>query len=100
VRYIFKNVLLAALNQAKAGTQMSVEIVKPGQAVIAYTGEENRVAAVPGHLAAPTLERDEGGLPLRMLLAKQLVERNDGRLRMVYLTEKERNAIELELPIA
>lgn len=100
VRYILKNIFLAALTQTKAGTRMKIEIDRPGHLKITYTGEATRVPAVPAHLGA-ALASDLNGdsLPLRILLARQLTERNHGHLKIDRL-EQEQDAIELEFPVA
>lgn len=100
VRYILKNIFLAALNQTKAGTRMTIDLDRPGHLKIIYTGEATRVAAVPAHLgAALAADLNGGSLPLRILLAKQLAERNHGHLKIDRL-EREQDAIELEFPVA
>lgn len=100
VRYILKNIFLAALTQTKAGTRMKIDLDRPGHLKITYTGEATRVPAVPAHLG-PALASDLNGdsLPLRILLARQLAERNHGHLKIDRL-EPEQDAIELEFPVA
>jgi len=97
--YILKNVLLAALSQAKMGGEITLEIAGDGSIIIAYLREAARMASISQYLTtAAQAHSTEGALPLRMLLAKQLIERNNGRL-VINQSDPEKDILRLEFPI-
>jgi DNA-binding NtrC family response regulator len=97
--YILKNVLSAVVSQAKVGTEIGVEIQKEGMVVISYLREGPRMASITQYLGSLSEAAGENILPLRMLLAKQLVERNGGEIA-VDSTDAEREIVTMEFPIA
>ena len=78
--YILKNVFSTVVSQAKVGTEIGVEIQQTGKVVISYAREGPRMASITQYLGSLSEAAGESILPLRILLAKQLVERNGGEI--------------------
>jgi signal transduction histidine kinase len=81
LKYVLKNALLAVLFQAKMGSEIDIGIKKPGCLTVSYLREGARVASITHFFNASSTNADESVPPLRILLAKQLLERNGGRIR-------------------
>jgi hypothetical protein len=96
--YVLRNVLLAVVAQAKLGSEIDIDVGRRGSMAIAYLREGARVASITQYLSDGAAPRDEGILPLRILLAKQLFERNGGRLVMDQ-SDPEKDILRLEFPI-
>ena len=97
--YVLKNVLLAIVWQAKIGTQINIDIRQDGKVDISYVREGPRMASITQYLGSLTEAAGESILPLRILLAKQLVERNRGTIA-VDSTDPEKEILTMEFPIA
>jgi signal transduction histidine kinase len=97
--YILKNVLSAVVSQAKLGSEIGVEIQQAGTVVISYFREGPRMASITQYLGSLSEAAGESILPLRILLAKQLVERNGGEMA-VDSTDAEKEIVTMEFPIA
>jgi hypothetical protein len=94
-----KNTLLAVLSQAKMGSEIEVNIAKQGCVAISYVREGARLASITHYFSASAPSSDDAVLPLRMLLAKQLVERNGGRMALEGV-DGEHDILRLEFPLA
>ena len=90
--------MLAIVWQAKIGSEINISIRQNGKLEISYVREGPRMASITQYLGSVT-EAGESILPLRILLAKQLVERNRGKIA-VDNTNPEREILTLEFPIA
>jgi len=100
LKYILKNVLLAVLSQAKMNSEIEIDVEKPGCVAISYLREGARVATIAHYFNASPPNADMmSTLPLRILLAKQLVERNGGRMVMDQ-SDSERDILRMEFPVA
>jgi DNA-binding NtrC family response regulator len=97
--YILKNVLLAIVSQAKIGSEISICIQKDARVDICYVREGPRMASITQYLGSLTEAAGESILPLRILLAKQLVERNCGKIA-VDSGNTEKEIVTMEFPIA
>jgi signal transduction histidine kinase len=97
--YILKNVLLAIVSQAKVGSEISVDIRQEGKVEISYVREGPRMTSITQFLGSLTDGAEESILPLRILLAKQLVARNRGEID-VDSSDAEKEVLRLEFPIA
>jgi DNA-binding NtrC family response regulator len=97
--YILKNVLSAVVSQARLGSEIGVEIQRAGTVVISYFREGPRMASITQYLGSLSEAAGESILPLRILLAKQLVERNGGEMA-VDSTDAEKEIVTMEFPIA
>jgi hypothetical protein len=99
VKYVLKNVFLAVLAQAKIGSAIEVNVEKQGCVVISYFREVPRVASITHYFAKSPASPSESVLPLRILLAKHLVERNRGEMALDY-SDAEKDTLRMEFPIA
>ena len=97
--YILKNVLLAIVSQAKIGSEISISLRQGGKIDISYLREGPRMASITQYLGSIGEAADESILPLRILLAKQLVERNRGKIA-VDSTDPEKEILKMEFPVA
>ena len=98
LQYILKNVLLAILSQAKMNTEIEIDVEKQGCVAISYLREGARVASIGHYFNTSSPTAEEITVPLRILLAKQLVERNGGRMAMDH-SNSERDTLRMEFPI-
>jgi len=99
LRYVLKNTLLAVLSQARAGSEVEIDIEKQGCVSIFFVREGARPTSIAHYFNAAAPNSDEEILPVRVLLAKQLVERNGGRMAMER-SDGEREILKMEFPIA
>lgn len=99
LRYVLRNTLLTVLTQAKMGSEIEVDVERQGCVAISYVREGARLASITHYFNASTPGSDDAVLPLRMLLAKQLVERNGGRMALEGV-DGERDVLRLEFPLA
>ena len=97
--YILKNVFSTVVSQAKVGTEIGVEIQQTGKVVISYVREGPRMASITQYLGSLSEAAGESILPLRILLARQLVERIGGEIA-VDSTDAEKEIVTMEFPIA
>ena len=96
--YILKNVLLAVIMQAKMGTDIDIHIRPAANVVVSYCREEARLPSIAHYLTGSAGYTNSNILPLRMLLAKQLIERNGGRL-VLHGLETEAETIRMEFSV-
>jgi signal transduction histidine kinase len=96
--FILKNVLLTVLAHAKLGSAISVDTARNGSVSIAYSRESARISSVTHYLTDTAAQPNGGILPLRILLARQLVERNGGRFS-IDQSEPDKDILRLEFPI-
>jgi len=96
--FILKNVLLTVLSHAKLGSEIAIDIAKKGSITIAYLREGARVTSITHYLTDSTAQPNGGILPLRILLAQQLVERNGGRFAMDQ-SDPDKDILRMEFPI-
>lgn len=96
--YVMENLLLSVLNQIKEKEEIQIDIEKGGRIVLSYPSDGE--PGVPQHyMDLPTSGPHAGVLPLRMLLAKILLERNGGRIEP-NLPAGGRVQIEIALPVS
>jgi DNA-binding NtrC family response regulator len=98
VKYVLKNVLLAVLSQAKMASEIEINVEKQGCVTISYF-REARVASITHYFDKSSSSPSESVLPLRILLAKQLVERNGGNMTLDY-SDTEKDILKMEFLIA
>ena len=99
VKYVLKNVLLAVLSQAKMGSEIEIDVEKQGCVTISYFREVARVASITHYFDKSSSSPSESVLTLRVLLAKQLVERNGGNMTLDY-SDTEKDILKMEFLIA
>lgn len=96
--YILKNVLVAVLADAKMGSEIEIDVSQPGALAITSRREGARMGSVAQYLNDGRAEAEENLLPLRVLLAKHLVEKNGGRFT-ADLSDAEKDIVRMEFPI-
>lgn len=96
--YILKNLLVAALADAKLGSEIEIDVSRPGALAITSLREGPRMGSVAQYLNTAVPDADDHLLPLRVLLAKHLVEKNGGRFT-ADLTDAEKDIVRMEFPI-
>lgn len=99
VKYVLRNVLLAVLSQVKMASVIEINVEKQGCVVISYVREVPRVASITHYFGKAASSPSESVLPLRILLAKHLVERNRGHMTLDY-SDTEKDILKMEFPIA
>jgi hypothetical protein len=99
LEYILKNMLLVAASEAKLGSEIEIDISGHGTLVISYLREGARVASISHYFSEQSSAANETVFPLRVLLAKHLLERNGGQFTMS-LSNGEKETLKLEFPVA
>ena len=99
IKYVLKNVLLAVLSQAKIASEIEINVEKQGCITISYLREIARVASITHYFDKSSSTQNESVLPLRLLLAKQLVQRNAGHMTLDY-SDAEKDILKMEFLIA
>ena len=96
--YILKHGLLAVLSQAKMGSEIEIDASRQGALTISYLREGARMASITQYLDASS-RPNETILPLRILLAKHLLERNGGQFGFDQ-SDGDTEIVRMEFPIA
>jgi hypothetical protein len=81
------------------GSEIEIDVGKQGCIVISYSREVARVASITHYFDKSSSSANESVLPLRILLAKQLVERNGGDMTLDF-SDTEKDILRMEFPIA
>jgi two-component system NtrC family response regulator len=96
LRYVFKNIVHAALAQVKPNGEIQIDIEKEGRVTMSYLREGGGVYPLSPYISSGPQLADEP-LPLRLLLAKKLLERNGGNLE-VHCVDQENVKIRMVFP--
>jgi DNA-binding NtrC family response regulator len=96
--FAFKSILRAALAQVKPKSEIQMDVEGEGKVAISYLREGAGVGALHEYLGVATAANGDEALPLRMLLANILLERNGGGIKVDY-HENGRARIWAELPV-
>lgn len=99
VFYVLKNILLATLQEVRVGGAIEIDTAQRGTVKIGYLREAPRTASITQYLGGAPASSSESILPLRVLLAEELIERNGGRLAIDRAGD-EREIIRIEFPVA
>ncbi|MBI2361468.1 MAG: sigma 54-interacting transcriptional regulator [Deltaproteobacteria bacterium] len=99
LHYVFTNVLRAVLSQVKRQGEIQVEVGGEGTVAIAYVQEGGQMNSLTHYLELSSLPGEEAGLPLRILLAKIVLQRLGGGLAVSRL-EGDRILIRADLPVS
>ena len=99
VNYILRNVLLATLGQTRMGSDIRIDIASQGAVTITHVREEARMASIGHYLDDASSHPIENILPLRVLLARHLLEKNGGRFN-IEPSNGDRETLRMEFPIA
>jgi hypothetical protein len=86
------------LSDARMGSEIEIDISRRGALAITYQREAARVASISHYLSEQGPPESAGILPLRMLLAKHLLERNGGRFD-INPPEGEKETLRLEFSV-
>jgi DNA-binding NtrC family response regulator len=82
--FALKNILGAAAAQVKPKTDIRVDVEPGGQVAISYIREAAGMGTLAEYLGTPQAAGPEEALPLRLMLANILLERNGGGVHMVH----------------
>jgi DNA-binding NtrC family response regulator len=96
--FAFKNILRAALAQVKPKSEIQMNVEGEGRVAISYLRETAGINALHEYLGVAPAAGMEEALPLRVLLANILLERNGGGIKIDY-TDGGRARISAELPV-
>ncbi len=97
IKYVFKNVLLAVLSQVRKGSEIEIDVAEQGCVTISFLRELARLASITPYLSI-LRSADENVLPLRILLAKHIAEKNGGRI-VLDQSDSEKDVVKMEFPI-
>jgi hypothetical protein len=81
------------------GSKIEIDVEKQGCVAISYLREIGRVASITHYFDKSSSGPSETVLPLRILLAKQLVERNCGNMILDY-SDTAKDFLKMEFLIA
>lgn len=98
-RYAFKNVLRAVLAQMKPSGEIRIDVEGEGRVAVSYLPEGGRIGSFAQYLDISPSRAGEETFPLRILLAKILLERNGGGIKVNQL-DGGRVLIRAEIPVA
>jgi DNA-binding NtrC family response regulator len=79
--FAFKNILKAAAAQVKPKSEIQVDVEEGGAVAISYVRDAAAMAALAEYVGVPATAGEEA-LPLRVMLANILLERNGGAVRL------------------
>jgi two-component system nitrogen regulation response regulator GlnG len=99
LHYAFGNVLRAVLSQVKPQGEIQIDVEGEGKVAIAYVQEGGQMSSLTHYLELSSLPGEEEGLPLRILLAKIVLQRLGGGLAVSRL-EGGRILIRADLPVS
>ncbi|MGH7824495.1 MAG: hypothetical protein ACREQ7_04885, partial [Candidatus Binatia bacterium] len=99
LKYVFKNVLLAVVAQTKVGGEIEFDLEQQGAVAISHFREGARIMPITHYLTAALGDAPIEVLPLRLLLAKQLLERNGGKMTIDHSSD-EQDILKMEFPLA
>lgn len=98
-RYAFRNVLRTVLAQLKPRGEIQIDVEGEGRVAVSYAPEGGRIGPFVQYLDISSSGLEEETLPLRILFAKILLERNGGGIKVSHL-DGGRIMIRAELPVA
>jgi len=98
LQYALKNTMLAVLSQTQMGSEIELALGKRGSLTISYLREGERIRSVANYLSDASAAETENIIPLRIMLAREIVERSGGRFGMDQ-TEGDREVVTMEFPV-
>lgn len=99
LEYILKNLLLVILSETRKNSEIEIDLSRKGTLALSYWREGERMASISHYLTEQKPDGGETIFPLRILLAKHLLERNGGRF-MSEARPAERERLTLEFATA
>jgi len=97
--YILRNVLFATLCETKIGSEIRLQLTSKGVLTISHLRDEPQMASIGRYIENASSRPIESILPLRVLLAKYLLEKNGGRFTRGP-SEDDKETLRMEFPIA
>jgi DNA-binding NtrC family response regulator len=97
--FAFKSILRSALAQVRPKSEIQMDVEGGGRVAISYSREAAGVGSLNEYLGVTTKSNGHEALPLRILLANMLIERNGGSVKVDY-QEGGTARIWAELPVA
>lgn len=85
MRYVFKNVFRTVLAEVRPKGEIQVEVEGRGKVAVTYVRERDRMSPITQYLEDSECQKEEEALPLRLLLAKILLRRNGGGMKVDHL---------------
>jgi signal transduction histidine kinase len=98
LQYALKNTIRAVLSQARSGSEIEVALGKAGSLTISYLRDGERMPSLMNYLGDVSTNGRESLLPLRLMLAREIVERSGGRLDIDYKNDH-REVVIMEFPV-
>jgi DNA-binding NtrC family response regulator len=98
LQYALRNTLLAILAQAKTGSEIELSLGESGALVISYLREAERVRSLAHYLKEGDVPATHDIVPLRIMLAREIIERSGGRFGMDQ-TDGHRDIVSMEFPV-
>jgi len=98
LEYALKNTMLAVLSQTQMGSEIELALGKRGSLTISYLREGERIRSLANYLSDASAAETENIIPLRIMLAREIVERSGGRFGMDQ-TEGDREVVTMEFPV-
>jgi hypothetical protein len=98
LRYALRNTLLAVLSQAKVGSEIELALAESGALVISYLREGERMQSLGNYFKDGEVPTAKNIVPLRIILAREIVERSGGRFGMDQ-TDENRDIVTMEFPV-
>jgi signal transduction histidine kinase len=96
--YALKHTLLAILSQAKTGSEVELALGNSGNLVISYLREGESMPSLAPYFTDGELPGASNIVPLRIILAREIVERSGGSFRMEQ-AGSERDRVTVEFPV-
>jgi len=98
LQYALKNTMLAVLSQTQMGSEIELALGKRGSLTISYLREGERIRSLANYLSDASAPETENIIPLRIMLAREIVERSGGRFGMDQ-TDGHREVVTMEFPV-
>ena len=98
LQYALKNTMLAVLSQTRMGSEIELALGAPGYLTISYLREGERIQSLANYLSDESSAATENILPLRIMLAREIVERSGGRFG-IEQTDGDREIVTMEFPV-
>jgi DNA-binding NtrC family response regulator len=98
LRYALKNTLLAVLSKTKAGSEIDLAVADSGALAISYVRDGERMQSLSHYFKNGDVPATQNIMPLRILLAREIVERSGGRFD-VDQGDGDREIVTMEFPI-
>jgi DNA-binding NtrC family response regulator len=95
--FAFKNILCAVVAQVKPKSDIAVDVEEGGAVTISYSRETAGVGGIAEFVGATTASCGEEALPLRLLLANILLERN-GAVVKIDNSDGQRSQLSADFP--